>query len=140
MDVNEIISYDNVNQPSEFFIKVSAAVLGGLCLGSLIDSTCRTFQKGAFDWRQRDFSSSILYFIIQIAINICILLFLARLFPIRFVEWLQLTISGSLFGTLLFATQQNLVNNALRIFYVHVDGEVPNASEPAFDATLQKWH
>jgi hypothetical protein len=45
------------------------------------------------------------------------------LFPLRFLEWLQLTISGSLFATILFITQQNLVNNSLRIFYIRMEGD-----------------
>jgi high-affinity nickel permease len=96
---------------------VYSAVLAGLFLGSLIDSLCRTLQKGEFDWRLRNTPKSILFFIIQISINIIIVLLLCRIFPLRFLEWLQLTISGSLFATVLFITQQNLVNNALRIFY-----------------------
>lgn len=119
-DVNEMLNYDNPDSPFIFFIKVFAGVLGGLCIGSLIDSLCRILQKdNLFDWRERELKNSILYFIIQIFINIIILLFLSVIFPLRFIEWLQLTISGSLFIALLFITQQNLVNNSLRIFYIN---------------------
>ena len=119
-DVNEMLNYDNPDNPFIFFIKVFAGVLGGLCIGSLIDSLCRILQKdNLFDWRERELKNSILYFMIQIFINIIILLFLSVIFPLRFIEWLQLTISGSLFIALLFITQQNLVNNSLRIFYIN---------------------
>ena len=120
--LNEMLNYDNPDKPFVFFIKVFAGVLGGLCIGSLIDSLCRIIQKdNLFDWRERELKNAILYFIIQIFINIIILLFLSVIFPLRFIEWLQLTISGSLFITLLFITQQNLVNNSLRIFYINTD-------------------
>jgi hypothetical protein len=122
-EVNEMLNYDNTDRPFIFFYKVCAGVLGGLCIGSLIDSLCRSLQKGEFDWRQRNIKTSIIYFMIQITINIIILLLLCMLFPLRFLEWLQLTISGSLFATILFITQQNLVNNSLRIFYIRMEGD-----------------
>lgn len=116
--VNEMLDYDNPNRPIIFFIKVFCGVLGGLCLGSLIDSLCRILQKDDIDWRQRPFVKSLIFFLIQIALNIIILLVICMIFPLTFLEWLQLTISGSLFAAILFITQQNLVNNALRIFYI----------------------
>ena len=123
-DVNEMLGYDNPDRPFVFFLKVFAGVLGGLCLGSLIDSLCRTIQKDdLFDWRQRELTKAILYFMLQISINIIVLLLICTIFPLHFLEWLQLTISGSLFGAILFITQQNLVSNALRIFYIHTEGE-----------------
>jgi hypothetical protein len=121
---NELFGYENPNQPFVFFIKVFSGVLGGLCLGSLIDSICRTIQKDdLFDWRHREFTKAILYFIIQISINILVLLVISFVFPLRFLQWLQLTISGSFFSSIFFITQQNLVSNALRIFYIHTEGE-----------------
>lgn len=120
VNINEMLNYDNPDNPFIFFIKVFAGVLGGLCIGSIIDSLCRILQKDNLtDWRERDFKTALLYFMIQIIINIIILLFLSVIFPLRFIEWLQLTISGSLFVALLFITQQNLVNNSLRIFYIN---------------------
>ena len=120
VNINEMLNYDNPDIPFIFFIKVFAGVLGGLCIGSIIDSLCRILQKDNLtDWRERDFKTALLYFMIQIIINIIILLFLSVIFPLRFIEWLQLTISGSLFVALLFITQQNLVNNSLRIFYIN---------------------
>jgi hypothetical protein len=118
-DLDYMLQYDNTDKPFIFFLKVFAGVLGGLCIGSLIDSLCRFLQKDdLLDWRQRSVSKSILFFFIQVSINIMILLLLCNLFPLRFIEWLQLTISGSLFGALLFIAQQNLINNSLRIFYI----------------------
>lgn len=117
--VNEMLDYDNPNRPIVFFIKVFCGVLGGLCLGSLIDSLCRILQKDdTSDWRQRAYFRSLIFFLIQIALNIIILLVICMIFPLTFLEWLQLTISGSLFVAILFIAQQNLVNNALRIFYI----------------------
>jgi hypothetical protein len=117
--VTDMLNYDNVDRPLIFFIKVFCGVLGGLCLGSLIDSLCRILQKDdTSDWRQRPFVRSLLFFLIQIALNIIILLVICMIFPLTFLEWLQLTISGSLFAAILFIAQQNLVNNALRIFYI----------------------
>jgi hypothetical protein len=117
--VNAMLDYDNPNRPTVFFFKVFAGVLGGLCLGSLIDSLSRALQKDdPSDWRQRPFVKALLFFLIQIALNIIVLLIICMIFPLTFLEWLQLTISGSLFAAILFITQQNLVNNALRIFYI----------------------
>ena len=118
VNVDDLLQNDNPSKPFLFFLKVFVSVIAGLCLGSLIDSLCRTLQKdNILDWRQRSMRNSILFFIIQISINIIIILVFCNLFPIRFLEWLQLSISGSFFATLLFITQQNLVNNTLRIFY-----------------------
>jgi len=118
--VNEMLNYDNVDKPFLFFIKVFIGVLGGLFIGSLIDSICRILQNdNSIDWRERDLKNAIIYFILQIFINISILLLLSTIFPFEFIQWLQLTISGSLFVTLLFITQQNLVNNSIRIFYIN---------------------
>jgi hypothetical protein len=117
--VNAMLDYDNPNRPFVFFIKVFIGVLGGLCLGSLIESLCRALQKEeASDWRQRPYVKSLLFFLFQIALNIIVLLIICMIFPLTFLEWLQLTISGSLFAAILFITQQNLVNNALRIYYI----------------------
>ncbi len=117
--VTDMLNYDNPDRPFVFFIKVFCGVLGGLCLGSLIDSLCRVLQKDdPSDWRQRSYAKSILFFLIQIALNIIILLIICMIFPLTFLEWLQLTISGSLFAAILFIAQQNLVNNSLRIFYI----------------------
>jgi uncharacterized BrkB/YihY/UPF0761 family membrane protein len=124
MSSDELFGYENPNQPFVFFLKVFAGVLGGLCLGSLIDSLCRTIQKDdLFDWRNRELTKAILYFMIQITINILVLLVISFVFPLRFLQWLQLTISGSFFSSIFFITQQNLVSNALRIFYIHTEGE-----------------
>jgi hypothetical protein len=117
--VTAMLNYDNASRPTVFFLKVFAGVLGGLCLGSLIDSLCRMLQKeDAPDWRQRSYVKSLLFFLMQIALNIIILLIICWIFPLTFLEWLQLTISGSLFAAILFIAQHNLVNNALRIFYM----------------------
>ena len=117
--VSAMLDYDNPNRPTVFFFKVFAGVLGGLCLGSLIDSICRVLQKDdASDWRQRPYVKSLLFFLMQIALNIIVLLIICMIFPLTFLEWLQLTISGSLFAAILFIAQHNLVNNALRIFYL----------------------
>ena len=117
--VNAMLDYDNPNRPFVFFIKVFIGVLGGLCLGSLSDSLCRALQKDdPSDWRQRPYVKSLLYFLFQIALNIIVLLIICMIFPLTFLEWLQLTISGSLFAAILFIAQHNLVNNALRIFYI----------------------
>jgi hypothetical protein len=117
--VSAMLDYDNPSRPTVFFFKVFAGVLGGLCLGSLIDSLCRALQKDdPSDWRQRSFVKSLLFFFIQIALNIIVLLIICWIFPLTFLEWLQLTISGSLFAAILFIAQHNLVNNALRIFYM----------------------
>jgi hypothetical protein len=117
--VSAMLDYDNPNRPTVFFFKVFAGVLGGLCLGSLIDSLCRMLQKDdPSDWRQRSYAKSLLFFFIQIALNIIVLLIICWIFPLTFLEWLQLTISGSLFAAILFIAQHNLVNNALRIFYM----------------------
>ena len=119
MSLNEILNYDNTDHPYLFFLKVYSGVIGGLFIGSLIDSLCRKLQNDRkYHWRELDIKKSILFFILQITINIIILFILSSLFPLRFLEWLQMTISGSLFSTLLFITQQNLVNNTLRIFYI----------------------
>ena len=37
--------YDQENKPFLFFVKVSFAVIGGLVLGSLIDTLCRKLQN-----------------------------------------------------------------------------------------------
>jgi hypothetical protein len=122
--VDDLLQNDNPGKPFLFFIKVFASVIAGLCLGSVIDSLCRILQKdNILDWRERSIKKSILFFIIQISINIIIILILCNLFPIKFLEWLQLSISGSFFATLLFITQQNLVNNTLRIFYIQTTNE-----------------
>lgn len=108
-------NYDTPDNPLLFFCKVFIGVVGGLVLGSIIDWVFRTLQKDDIDWSRRSLLKSILYFILQISLNIIILLFLCIFFPIRFIEWLQLTVSGALFAVLLFLAQRNLVDNTLRI-------------------------
>ena len=108
-------NYDTPDNPLLFFCKVFIGVVGGLVLGSIIDWVFRILQKDDRDWKTRSLLKSILYFILQISVNIIILLFLCIIFPIRFIEWLQLTVSGALFAVLLFLVQRNLVDNTLRI-------------------------
>ena len=109
-------NYDTPENPLFFFCKVFIGVVGGLVLGSIIDWIFRTLQKeDNINWKTRNLSKSIFYFLLQISLNIIILLFLCIIFPIRFIEWLQLTVSGALFAVLLFLVQRNLVDNTLRI-------------------------
>lgn len=108
-------NYDTPDNPLLFFCKVFIGVVGGLVLGSIIDWVFRTLQKDNIDWKTRSLFKSILYFILQISLNIIILLFLCIIFPVQFIEWLQLTVSGALFAVLLFLAQRNLVDNTLRI-------------------------
>lgn len=116
LDENEF-EYDQANNPFIFLFKVSFAVIGGLVLGSVIDSLCRKLQNDNTEWKQRSIYKSILFFIIQIIVNIIILLVLCQVYPNKFLKWFQLSISGALFSVLFFSVQQNLINNSLRITY-----------------------
>lgn len=111
----DIINYDNQNNPIIFFFKVFIGVVGGIIIGALIDTLCRNIQNENIDWTQRNLLKSLLFFIIQITINIIVLLLLCIIFPVKFIEWFQLTISGALFAVLLFTAQRNLIDNTLRI-------------------------
>jgi hypothetical protein len=114
--LEDMINYDQSDKPLVFFSKVSFGVIGGLVLGALIDTVCNKLQNdNSVEWRQRSIYKSILFFIIQIVLNIMILLFLCLVFPEQFIKWFQLTISGALFAVLLFAVQRNLIDNSLRI-------------------------
>ena len=116
--MDDEFEYDQANKPFMFLFKVSFGVIGGLVLGSIIDSICRTLQnEDNLQWKQRSIYKSFLFFIIQIILNISILLILCQVYPTKFLKWFQLTISGALFAVLLFAVQQNLINNSLRITY-----------------------
>lgn len=113
--LEDMINYDQSNKPFIFLFKVSFAVIGGLVLGSIIDTLCRKLQNDNIEWEQRSKYKSFLFFIIQIILNIIILLVLCNVYPNNFLKWFQLTISGALFAVLFFAVQQNLINNTLRI-------------------------
>ena len=105
------MNYDDPIHPLHFILKVSIGVIGGLILGALIDTSCRKLQNETEPNRYK----AILFFIIQIFINIILLLILSCVFQNQFIKWFQLTISGALFAVLLFAVQTNLINNSLRI-------------------------
>ena len=110
--------YDQATQPLIFLFKVSLGVTGGLVLGSIVDTSCRKLQNDDItEWKQRNIYKSLLFFIVQIILNIALLLILCRIYPDKFIKWFQLTISGALFAVLLFAVQQNLIYNSLRISY-----------------------
>ncbi len=113
-----MMNYDDSTHPFMFLLKVSFGVIGGLVLGSLVDTTCRKLQNDdSIEWKQRRLNKSVFFFIIQIILNIIILLILCFIYPSKFIKWFQLTISGALFAVLLFSVQQNLIYNSLRISY-----------------------
>ena len=118
MSINDMMNYDEATRPFMFLLKVSFGVMGGLVLGSLVDTTCRKLQNDDnVEWQQRSLKKSLFFFILQIILNIIILLILCVIYPSKFIKWFQLTISGALFAVLLFAVQQNLIHNSLRISY-----------------------
>ena len=113
--LDDFMNYDQADYPFIFLCKVSIGVTGGLVLGSLIDTITRKVQNDTMEWKQRSLQKSLLFFIIQVVLNILVLLVLCNLYPTKFIKWFQLTVSGALFAVLLFAVQQNLINNSLRI-------------------------
>jgi hypothetical protein len=106
--------FDHKNKIIEFFLICFLSVTIGLFIGGTVDSTVRKMEKDEDDWRNRSYNRSLLYFVLQASINIAILILFTKS-SIYFMPWLQLSISGALFAVLLFTTQRNLVDNALRI-------------------------
>jgi hypothetical protein len=110
------MEYDRANSTPLFGVRTMGAVVAGLLAGGLIDLAVRKLQDEDAEapWQRRKYSRAFAYFVIQASLNIALLLFLVRFYP-KFTQWFQLSISGALFGVLLFSVQRNLADNALRI-------------------------
>jgi hypothetical protein len=106
-------NFDHKERPPLFFAISLAAVTGGLCLGGIVDGSFRRLQSDR-DWRDRTLFRAWTFFLLQSSANILLLLMLTR-FNANFLPWLQLSMSGALFSVLLFTSQRNLVDNALRV-------------------------
>jgi hypothetical protein len=116
MSDDDMLNYDNSTHPLVFLGKVSFAVIGGLILGSIIDTSCRKIQNDdIIVWKQRNIGKALLFFLIQVLVNIIVLLILCSIYPNKFIKWFQLSISGALFAVLFFSVQRNLLDNSLRI-------------------------
>ena len=108
------INFDHKENNAIFFCICFLSVTIGLSLGGIIDSVVRNLQKDDENWKNRKYNRSLSFFILQSSINIFVLMLFTKS-SIYFVPWLQLSVSGALFAVLLFTSQRNLVDNALRI-------------------------
>ena len=106
-------NFDHKENTAKFFVIALSTVVFGLVFGGVIDASVRKAQ-GDGDWKTRKWARSLQYFLIQASINILVLITFTKS-TIYFVPWFQLSVSGALFAVLLFASQRNLTDNALRI-------------------------
>jgi hypothetical protein len=106
-------NFDHTEFSIKFFSISLFTVLIGLILGGIIDASVRKLQKDG-EWRERKYGKAFSFFVLQSSINIIILLMFTKSSK-YFVPFLQLSISGALFSVLLFASQKNLADNALRV-------------------------
>jgi hypothetical protein len=107
-------NFDHKENTLYFFGICFFSVAIGLSLGGLVDALVRKNQNDDENYKNRDFSRSFLFFVLQASLNIIILILLTNSSKF-FVPWLQLSVSGALFAVLLFTSQRNLVDNVLRI-------------------------
>ena len=106
--------FDRKESSIQFVGICMASVVIGLTLGGIIDATVRKVQKDDDIFENRKYGRAFTYFLAQAFFNILVLLLFTKASK-NFVPWLQLSVSGALFGVLLFSAQRNLVNNVLRI-------------------------
>jgi hypothetical protein len=106
-------NFDHKEISLYFFAISFASVCAALSIGGVLDAVVRKLQKDD-NWQERKYGKAITYFFLQASFNILILMLFTRSF-LYFQPWFQLSISGALFGVLLFTPQRNLADNALRI-------------------------
>lgn len=109
MDIN----FDHKESIPKFFAIALGTIVLGLVLGGVIDALTRKLQKDG-EWQARKYSRALQYFLLQASLNIALLIALAKSSR-YFVPWFQLSVSGALFAVLLFSSQRNLLDNALRV-------------------------
>lgn len=109
----EQYNFDHKELSIEFYSISLITVLLGLILGGVLDASVRKLQKDG-EWKERKYAKAFSFFLLQSSINILVLLTFTKSTK-YFVPWLQLSVSGALFSVLLFASQRNLADNALRI-------------------------
>jgi len=111
--MTDAYNFDHKENLLLFFSISLGTVIGGLLLGGILDTGIRKLQNDK-EWQDRKFSKAFSYFVLQSSINIVLLMTLTKNLS-YFLPWFQLSVSGALFAVLLFASQRNLTDNALRI-------------------------
>lgn len=107
--LDDALQYE-VSHVDVFLYMCAFASIVALIGGSLLDNGLSKVQGAEND----EFGDALLFFSIQLAANVLLILILSQLMP-SFIPWCQSTPSGVFGSVLFFAVQANFTRNTLRI-------------------------